>query len=104
MGAIDSDAGPPPRRWLRSGRIWWVPATLIVAWIVIAVTPIPAWLGWIYAIGNVIGTAIAIRLQVARLKEWGDERSDHRPLLRMLCVVQVPSGWATYVLLALGAS
>ena len=83
---------------LRSGRIWWVPATLLVAWVVIAATPVPAWLGWPYAIGNLIGTAIALRLQVARLEEWGDERQDLRPLLRLLCVGQVPSGWATIVL------
>ena len=83
---------------LPSGRIWWIPASLAVGWFVIAVTPVPAWLGWIYILGNVAGTGIAIRLQVARLEEWGDERADHRPLLRLLCVAQLPVGWVMFVL------
>jgi hypothetical protein len=87
---------------LRSGRIWWVPATLLVAWILIAALPIPAWLGWTYTIGNLIGTGIALRLQVARQQEWGDARRDRRPLLRLLCVAQIPSGWATIALAVVG--
>ena len=84
---------------LRSGRIWWVPATLVVAWLVIAATPVPGLVGWVYVVGNLIGTGIALRLQIARLEEWGEARADRRPLLRLLCVAQVPSGWATILLL-----
>jgi hypothetical protein len=81
-----------------------MPATLAVAWLVIAATPVPALLGWAYAIGNLIGTGIALRLQIARLAEWGDARPDRRPLLRVLCVAQVPSGWATLLLLPFAAT
>lgn len=87
-----------PRVEIPSGRVWWVPASIAVGWLIIAVTPIPALLGWIYVIVNVLGTGVAIRLQVARLEEWGDARADHRPLLRLLCVAQVPVGWVMLVL------
>lgn len=83
---------------LRSGRIWWVPASLAVGWLMIAVTSVPAWIGWIYVIVNILGTGIALRLQVARLDEWGDARRDHRPLLRLGCIAQLPVGWVTFVL------
>jgi hypothetical protein len=89
---------------VRSGRIWWVPATLVVAWLVVAATPVPTWLGAIYVLGNLVGTLIALRLQVARLEEWGEHRADRRPLFRWLCIAQVPSGWGTIVFLVLGVS
>jgi hypothetical protein len=75
-----------------------MPASLAVGWLMITITPVPAPLGWIYVIVNVLGTGIAVRLQVARLEEWGDARADHRPLLRLLCVAQLPVGWVMLVL------
>ena len=87
-----------PRVEIPSGRVWWVPASIAVGWPIIAVTPIPALLGWIYVIVNVLGTGVAIRLQVARLEEWGGARTDHRPLLRLLCVAQLPVGWVMLLL------
>ena len=83
---------------LPSGRLWWIPASVAVGWLMIAATRVPAWIGWIYVVANIIGTGIALRLQVARLEEWGDARPDRRPLLRLLCVAQLPVGWATLVL------
>ena len=75
-----------------------MPASLAVGWLMITITSVPAPLGWIYVIVNVLGTGIAVRLQVARLEEWGDARADHRPLLRLLCVAQLPVGWVMLVL------
>ncbi len=94
---------PGPQR-LTSGRYWWAPASVVVAWLIAVATPLPIWIAVAYAVGNVLGTAVGLRLQIARLQEWGDARRDHRPLLRWLCLAQVPSGWATFVLVLVGAS
>ena len=72
---------------LPSARIWWVPASIAVGWLMITLTAIPAWVGWTYLAVNIAGTGVAIRLQVARLEEWGDARPDRgaagsRPLPR----------------------
>ena len=104
MSPVESEPAPTLPRRLRTGQFWWIPATLLVAWLVVAVTRVPAWVGAVYVLGNVVGTLAALRLEVARLEEWGGRRSDRRPLLRWLCVAQVPSGWAAMLLVVLGAS
>lgn len=104
MSPLESEPVPTLPRRVRTGQVWWVPAALVVAWLVTALTPIPVWVGATYVLGNVVGTLVALRLEVARLDEWGGRRSDRRPLLRWLCIAQVPSGWGTLLFVALGVS